>query len=142
MNVPDNAKILAQTFEGFFPKPYICPAGFWTIAWGHLCTKDHPPVTLEQGETYLSEDMMNALLATIRLCPVLMTEASDLLGSIVDFTFNLGAGRLQQSTLRRRINQRNWPEVRKELGKWVYGGGRKLPGLVLRRAAEIRFITG
>ena len=56
---------------------------------------------------------------------------------MVDFTFNLGAGRLQTSTLRRRINQTDWVGARLELRKWVHGGGRVLPGLVVRRQAEI-----
>jgi len=54
----------------------------------------------------------------------------------VNFTFNLGAGRLQTSTLRRRINQRDWAASAQELRRWVYGGGRVLPGLITRRVAE------
>lgn len=54
----------------------------------------------------------------------------------MDFTFNLGAGRLQTSTLRRRVNERDWSAAAKELCRWVYGGGRVLSGLVARRAAE------
>lgn len=46
----------------------------------------------------------------------------------VDFAFNLGAGRLQTSMLRRRINQRDWATVATELRRWVYGGGKVLPG--------------
>jgi lysozyme len=77
-----------------------------------------------------------ALNATLRYCPVLATEPETRLAAIVDFAFNLGAGRLQTSTLRRRINQRDWSGTTAELGKWVYGGGRVLPGLVTRRQAE------
>ena len=80
--------------------------------------------------------MQAALKATLRYCPVLATEPAGRLGAIVDFTFNLGAGRLQTSTLRRRINQRDWVGVAFELRRWVYGGGRVLPGLVARREAE------
>jgi lysozyme len=58
----------------------------------------------------------------------------------IDFTFNLDAGRLQTSTLRRRVNQREWPEAASELRRWVYGSGRVLPGLVARREAECRLI--
>jgi lysozyme len=73
---------------------------------------------------------------TLRYCPVLATEPEGRLAAIVDFTFNLGAGRLQTSTLRRRINQRDWRAVGLELRRWIYGGGKVLPGLVNRRAAE------
>nr|NDG07649.1 lysozyme [Oxalobacteraceae bacterium] len=57
------------------------------------------------------------------------------LAAIVDFTFNLGAGRLQTSTLRRRVNQRDWDAASYEPRRWVYGGGKVLSGLVARRAA-------
>jgi lysozyme len=140
MNIPAVAIALAKHFEGFFSRPYLCPAGFWTIAWGHLCRKDHPHVTKAEGEAYLTADMQQALASAIRQCPVLLTVPEEKLGAIVDFVFNLGGGRLQASTLRRRINERNWPEAARELRRWVYGGGRKLPGLVLRREAEARLM--
>jgi len=75
--------------------------------------------------------------ATLRYCPVLATEPEGRLAAIVDFTFNLGAGRLQTSTLRRRINQRDWIAAATELRRWVYGGGKVLPGLITRREAEV-----
>jgi lysozyme len=55
-------------------------------------------------------------------------------------TFNLGAGRVRTSTLRRRINQMDWAGAALELRKWVHGGGRVLPGLVARRQAEIALL--
>jgi lysozyme len=67
---------------------------------------------------------------------VLATEPEQRLAAIVDFTFNLGAGRLQTSTLRRRINQGDWTSAAQELRRWIYGGGRVLPGLVERRKVE------
>jgi hypothetical protein len=57
--------------------------------------------------------------------------------SIVDFTFNLGAGRLQTSTLRRRINQMDWSGASHELSRWIHVSGKVLPGLCVRRQAEI-----
>lgn len=83
---------------------------------------------------------MTALTATLRYCPVLATEPEGRLAAIVDFTFNLGAGRLQTSTLRRRINQRDWGAAATELRRWVYGGGKVLPGLFARREAEISLL--
>jgi len=139
MKIPQNSIELAMTFEGFSPIPYLCPAGFWTIGFGHLCSKDHLVITKEQGLIYLKQDMVDALIGTLRYCPNLINYEKRL-GAITDFTFNLGVGRLQNSTLRRRINQENWEEVKKELMRWVNGGGRKLPGLVARRQAECAFI--
>ena len=137
---------LAKRFEGFHrvPKndpgrayPYVCPAGYHTIGFGHLCKPDHPPIIETEAELYLAQDLMTALTATLRYCPVLATEREGRLAAIVDFTFNLGAGRLQASTLRRRVNQRDWIGAAQELRRWVYGGGWVLPGLVARRQAEI-----
>lgn len=144
--VPQAAIDLARRFEGFhrIPKsdpsrayPYICPAGYWTIGYGHLCEPTHLPITDIEADEYLALDLVTALKATLRYCPVLAAEPVGRLAAIVDFTFNLGAGRLQTSTLRRRINQRNWAAAGQELRRWVYGGGKVLPGLVTRRQAEM-----
>lgn len=146
IEVPQAAIDLAKRFEGFHrvPKadpgrahPYICPAGYWTIGYGHLCDPKHPPITENDAEVYLARDLQTALAATLRYCPVLSTEPERRLAAIVDFTFNLGAGRLQTSTLRRRVNQRNWIVASQELRRWVYGGGKVLPGLVARREAAV-----
>ena len=120
--------------------PYICPAGFWTIGYGHFCDPKHPPITEAEAEAYLARDLQTALAATLRYCPVLATEPESRIATIVDFTFNLGAGRLQTSTLRRRINQRDWSTAATELRRWVYGGGKVLPGLFARREAEISLL--
>lgn len=150
IEVPEAAIELAKRFEGFHrvPKsdptkahPYICPAGYWTIGYGRLCSPQHPPVSREQAETYLREDLRTALAATLRFCPVLAAEPEGRLVAIVDFTFNLGAGRLQTSTLRRRVNQRDWAAAGQELWRWIYGGGRVLPGLVARREAEVTLLS-
>jgi lysozyme len=147
--VPQAAIDLAKRFEGFHrvPKndperahPYVCPAGYWTIGFGRLCDPKHPPITQAEAEVYLAEDLNNAVSATLRYCPVLASEPEGRVAAIVDFTFNLGAGRLQSSTLRRRVNQRDWSGVVTELRRWVYGGGKVLPGLVVRREAEVLWV--
>jgi len=150
IEIPKAAIDLAKRFEGFERKakrgveitaiPYICPAGFWTIGYGHLCDPKHPPISEAEAEVYLARDLQTALAATLRYCPVLATESDERLAAIVDFTFNLGAGRLQTSTLRRRINQRDWHQAKRELHRWVYAGGTILPGLVARREAEARLL--
>lgn len=150
IEVPKAAIELAKRFEAFERKvkrgieitavPYICPAGFWTIGYGHLCAPKHPPITEAEAEVYLARDLQTALAATLRYCPVLATEPEGRLAAIVDFTFNLGGGRLQTSTLRRRINQRDWVAAASELRRWVYGGGKVLPGLVTRREAEVSLL--
>lgn len=152
IEVPKAAIELAKRFEGFERKvkrgieitavPYICPAGFWTIGYGHLCDPKHSPITEAEAEVYLARDLQSALAATLRYCPVLATEPESRLAAIVDFTFNLGAGRLQTSTLRRRVNQRDWGLAEHELKRWVYGSGGVLPGLISRRQAERLLLRG
>lgn len=150
--VPKAAIELAKRFEGFERRvrrgieitaaPYLCPAGYWTIGYGHLCDPKHPPITEAEAELYLAQDLQAALAATLRYCPVLATEPESRLAAIVDFTFNLGAGRLQTSTLRRRVNQRDWAAAAIELRRWVYGGGKVLAGLVTRRETEVDLLLG
>ena len=108
---------------------------------GHLCDPKHPPISEAEAEVYLARDLQAALAATLRYCPVLAAEPEGRLAAIVDFTFNLGAGRLKASTLRRRVNQRDWSAAATELQRWVYGGGKVLPGLVARRSVEAALIA-
>lgn len=150
MEVPQEAIDLCKISEGFhrivqrkpviMAVPYLCPANFWTIGYGHLCAKTHPAITEMQGEALLAKDMRSALVSTVTLCPVLSFEKSSRLAAIVDFTFNLGHGRLAASTLRRRINARDWQGAAAQLRLWVWGGGQKLPGLVLRRERNVELL--
>jgi lysozyme len=61
--------------------------------------------------------------------------------ALVSFTYNLGGGALQRSTLRRKINREEHGEVPEQFMRWVWAGGRKLKGLVRRRAAESELYT-
>lgn len=139
----DIAISLCKEFEGFRSAPYLCPANVWTIGYGTTVYPDGKPVhktdkeiSVEQAESILLFEIRTYCLpAVLRLCPVLK-EHEKKLNAVVDFTFNLGAGRLQSSTLRRKINSMDWPGAKAEFARWVYGGGKKLPGLIKRRAAE------
>lgn len=78
-------------------------------------------------------DALRFAKGTLSACPTLSGAA---LCAIADFSYNLGLGALRGSTLRKRINTGDMDAARSELAKWVRGGGRILPGLVIRRAAE------
>lgn len=137
------ASELCQRFEGFRSKPYLCPAGIPTIGYGSTYYSDGKKVTLADNpineptakELLMSELRHTYLIGVLRNCPVLATNQA-ICNAIVDFTYNLGVGRLQTSTLKRKINEQNWEDAKKELMKWTRGNGRILPGLVKRRQAE------
>lgn len=145
MTAIDIAESIARVFEGYRAKPYLCPAQVATIGYGttrypngQKVSLSDPPVTVDQATAYMHYEMQRCIDSVVRYCPVLVASQASL-GAIADFVFNLGAGRLQYSTLRRRINQRDWPEVRHELMRWTRGGGRILPGLVARRKIEASY---
>jgi lysozyme len=130
---------LIRRFEGCHLMPYICPAGVLTCGWGSTGFDVFPgrEWTQEYADYRLELDALRFARGTAALCPVL---DGDRLAAIADFAYNLGLGRLKGSTLRRRLNDEDWEAARAELGRWVNGGGRRLPGLVLRRAAEAALI--
>jgi lysozyme len=98
-----------------------------------------PPISREAADRLLLRMIERTYLpAVLRLCPG-VTDAKRL-AALIDFTFNLGAGQLQASTLRRKVNAGEWEAVPAELRKWVRGGGRVLRGLVIRREAEAALV--
>lgn len=120
--------------------PYKCPAGIPTIGWGHVVKSlDYPAATKARCAELLKNDLNLALLSTLRSCPNLINSPTKL-AAIVDFTFNLGGGRLKQSTLRRAIAREDWGWAAKELMKWTKGGGKILAGLVRRRKLEVELL--
>jgi len=133
---------LCEVFEGFYPRPYLCPAGIPSIGFGFTRYPDGRAVTLtdkpmERGHAKL---MLRWFIRNRYLPETVKTVPNRLengrLAAICDFCFNLGAGNLRASTLRKRIMAERWADVPIELRKWVRGGGRVLPGLVKRRNAE------
>ena len=145
----DLAAELCRRFEGFSAKPYLCPAGVWTIGYGSTyyakgdkVTKDDPSIDREYAERLLMHELVHTYApGAIRQCPILLTIAIKdkdwgKLNAIVDFCYNLGVGRLQTSTLKRKINQQDWDGAIEQLKLWVRGGGKILRGLVIRRDAE------
>ena len=86
-------------------------------------------------------DALRFMREALRASPNLAKHPEKLC-AIADFCYNLGSARYKASTLRRRINEGRWNEASNELLKWVWGGGRKLPGLVRRRIAERELLLG
>ena len=127
---------LIKQYEGFSSTTYLCPAGYPTIGYGHLVRagEDFTTLTEEAAEQLLRKDVASAERAVCRLINTPLTDGQ--FDALVSFTFNLGAGALQRSTLRRKVNRQTHQEVPEQLMRWVWAGGRKLRGLIRRRAAE------
>ncbi|MFZ3105390.1 MAG: lysozyme [Smithella sp.] len=145
MSAIDIASDIAIVFEGFRSRPYRCPAGVPTIGYGTTHYPDGRKVNMTDSSidedtalVYLQLELQKSMNGALRYCPILSTDEGKL-AAIIDFCYNLGVGRLQQSTLRRRINQQNWSSCKTELLRWVFAGGKKLPGLVKRRSLEATF---
>lgn len=140
---------LVEKFEGMHKRlpngligPYICPAGYPTQGLGLLVESVKvEPITEEEARRRMLAATPYYIQETLKICPNLIRAPGDILWAIVDFVFNLGPARLRASTLRKAILAEDWEWARAELQKWVYGGGKKLPGLVKRRAAEGDIIT-
>ena len=135
---------LCKHFEGYRAKPYLCPAGVPTIGYGstyyangvRVAINDAVMSEVEASELLLFELQHTYLPAVLRHCPILFGHPNKC-NAIVDWTYNLGVGRLQSSTLKRKINAQDWDEVKIQIARWTRGGGKVLPGLVKRRSAEI-----
>ena len=156
----DVAVALCQQFEGLHRVgrdgliyPYICPAGYPTIGWGTVykpsgkkVTMEDPPITRDIDDAWLMDELQRVCAsAVVRQCPELFAWSVAngqwrQFCAIADFTYNLGAGRLQTSTLRRKLRALDWEGAQEQLKLWVRGGGKVLPGLVKRRDAEAKLL--
>jgi len=126
---------LIRHFEGCRFDAYLCPAGVWTIGYGHTAdVKEGDSIDQEAAEAFLIEDLEKFEQAVMRLVEVPLTQQQ--FDALVSWTFNLGAGNLAESTLLRKLNNYQYAEVPEQMMRWVRAGGQVLDGLVKRRAAE------
>jgi lysozyme len=138
---------LCKPFEGLRLTPYICPAGYPTIGYGTVykpdgtkVTMQHPPITQETAESWLMTELRNNYLAGVLKASPHLIRYPRVLAAMTDFAYNCGVPRYRSSTLKRRVDQCDWPQTKTELMKWTRGGGKELPGLVRRRKAECALI--
>lgn len=134
---------LIKKYEGFSSKPYLCPAGVWTIGYGNTkylngirVGKNDPSISEKEAEEMLSLTVEKEFLPKVlELSPVLKQHPNKL-AAILSFCYNLGAGAYAKSTLRKKVNAKLWDDAALEFMRWVNAGGKKLNGLVKRRAEE------
>ena len=135
MKISNNGLDLVKHFEGLVLEAYKCPAGVWTIGYGH--TKDVQPgdswsedhadhmleVEMEEYEKYIND------LVTVEL-------NQNQFDAMVSWVYNLGVGNLQSSTLLKVLNAGDYAGVPEQIMRWNKAGGKVLEGLTRRRQAE------
>lgn len=136
------AKPGTEEAEGLRLVAYRCPAGVWTIGYGHTGKDVYPGlrITVERAEELLERDLTQAATTVLRLVRVPLTAPQA--AALADFVFNIGDGNFATSTLLRKLNAGNYAAVPAELRRWtkgrVNGVLTELPGLVKRREANVK----
>jgi lysozyme len=138
--------------EGVRTKPYRCPALLWTVGVGHVIDQNHIRVkfderknlpipdgwdrTLSMAEVdaILAQDLSTFERGVLRLCPSGLTQGR--FDALVSFSFNVGLGNLQRSTIRMKHNRGDFEGAAEGFMAWTKAGGKELPGLVKRRKHE------
>ena len=151
---------LIKSFEGILdgdPRtvnldPYLCPAGYWTIGWGHVVLDPggkqikgsgnraqaaavYPSgLTRAEAEVLLADDIRRFAAGVEKLVQVEISDAR--FCALVSFAYNVGMGALARSTLLRLVNEGKMAEVPAQFLRWTKSGGKELAGLKRRREAE------
>ncbi len=141
LTVSNEGLALIKKYEGYKTTPYRCPAGLYTVGYGHvigngLQLPDEWNRTFSLGEIdeLLRTDLARFERGVLRYCTVYLTQSQ--FDSLVSFSFNLGLGVLQRSTLRQKLNRGDYAVASKEFLRYTRAGGKVLKGLVRRRTEE------
>ena len=136
-----NCIALIKRFEGFVPSPYRCPAGVPTIGFGSTRDTDgkaismnHQPISEAQATQLMYATLKTYEDAVNRYVQVPLTQNQ--FDALTDFCYNAGAQNLRTSTLLKKLNVKDYNGCAEQFLFWVYGGGKRLNGLVKRRMAE------
>ncbi len=137
MKASVDAYELIKQFEGLRLEAYLCPAGIWTIGYGHTSgVSPNSFITIQEANEYLHRDVaaiemqLNKLNLSLRQCQW---------DAIVSFVFNVGIGNFKASTLlaKIRINPDD-NSIIDEFLRWVYANGKVMRGLQKRRLTEMK----
>lgn len=153
MNTPDEGIDLIKSFEGCHNQPYLCPAKLWTVGYGHVLYPEQARLKADERASYplnpehnrvwdadeidaiLAEDLHCFEAGVLRLCPA-AADSDRHFSALVSFSFNVGLGNLQASTLRMKYNRGDFEGAADEFLKWRKSNGVVLAGLERRRKAE------
>ena len=153
MKVSPAAIHMIKHHEGVRTRPYRCPALLWTVGVGHVIDPSHAAVkyedrknlpipdgwdrslTMGEVDDLLIADLARFERGVLRNCPSAIGRQG-IFDALVSFSFNVGLGSLQRSTLRMKTNRGDFEGAAAEFMKWTKAAGRVLPGLVKRRQDE------
>ena len=137
MKVSQECVNLVKFFEGFEAKAYLCPANVWTIGYGRTRNvKEGDVVNKAQAERDLLEELEefgNQVFFAVQV-PLEQSEFD----ALTSWTYNLGVGNLQSSTLLKKLNSGDKNSVPSEMLRWNKAAGKVLAGLTRRREAEAK----
>ena len=154
MNVSPKAIEMIKHHEGIRYKPYRCPAKLWTIGVGHVMYPEQGKLKVENRDEFLlrpednrvwTKEEVNGILrfdlarferGVAQFCPVPLTQG--MFDGLVSFSFNVGLGTLQRSTLRQKLLRGDKEGAAEELLKYCMAAGKVLRGLQTRRIDERR----
>ena len=137
MKASVDAYELIKQFEGLRLKAYLCPAGIWTIGYGHTSgVSPNSFITIQEADEYLHRDVATIEMKLNKLNLILRQCQWD---AIISFVFNVGIGNFKSSTLlaKIRINPED-NSIMDEFLRWVYANGKVMKGLQKRRLAEMK----
>ena len=131
---------IIKRWEGLRLNAYRCPAGVWTIGYGH--TKGVKPgdrITRRQAEKYFLEELPVYEEAVKRNVKAELNQNQ--FDALVSFVYNVGERQFKNSTLLRLLNQSKYFEAAKQFKRWIYAGSKPLPGLIKRRREEFELFN-
>ena len=135
MKTSKNGINLIKTYEGCRLTAYKCPAGVWTIGYGHTAgVKQGDKITQLQADTLLAVDLQKFEYSVNKAVKKPITQNE--FDALVSFAFNVGIGNFEKSTLLRLINMGQFELASKQFERWISAGGKPLTGLKKRRLAE------
>lgn len=135
MKISEKGLQLIKEFEGYEGKAYLCPAGVWTIGYGHTQgVEENDMCSVEEAVEFLKKDVEKAERAVNDLVKHELNQNQ--FDSLVSFVFNLGRERFRQSSLLKFLNSAHFPLAAGQFDRWIYADGKVMQGLIKRRAAE------
>ena len=137
MKVSQECIDLVKFFEGFESKAYLCPANVWTIGYGRTRNvKEGDVVNEKQAERDLLEELEEFGYQVLNTVKVSLEQSQ--FDALTSWTYNLGVGNLQSSTLLKKLNSGDKNSVPSEMLRWNKAAGKVLAGLTRRREAEAK----